>query len=65
MVPSAVVEGVTPSLSANDITSSVIDNCKIYWQPAFDAKEEVINYLSDFRALAPQSAGAVADDFFI
>ncbi|MBQ8196791.1 MAG: hypothetical protein IJZ73_01880 [Clostridia bacterium] len=64
-VSSAVVEGVTPSLSANDITSSVIDNCKIYWQPAYDAKEEVINYLADFRALAPQSAGAVADDFFI
>ena len=65
LLPSAVVEGVTTSLSATDITSAVIDGCKIYWQPVSAAKPEVLGYLEDFRTLSAQSAGVVDNDFFI
>lgn len=58
------ISGFTPSLKAPSITSEVVDRCKIYWQNASDSKAQVQNYLADIMAIEPQSAKAVADDFF-
>lgn len=57
-------EGVTPSLAANAINAKVVENCKIYYQSAADAKEQVKGYISDIIAVEQTSAKAVADDFF-
>lgn len=57
-------EGVTPSLAAGVITSEVVDNCKIYWQSASDAKDSVNKYLDDIIAVDDRSALKPQDDFF-
>jgi hypothetical protein len=57
-------EGVTPSLAANAITSKVVENCKIYWQGASDAKGQVKKYISDIISVEQASAKAINDDFF-
>lgn len=57
-------EGVTPSLDANKITATVIDNCKIYYQSATDAKASVESYLQKIIAINAQSANQVGEDFF-
>ncbi len=62
-INSRLPEGVTPSLDAS-ITATVIDNCKIYYQSSADAKEQVKDYINKIIAVNPQSAVAVADDFF-
>ena len=64
VVNSKLTEGVTPSLDASKITSIVVDNCKIYYQSATDAKALVENYLQKIRAIAPVSAGQIGEDFF-
>lgn len=63
-VNSCLKEGVTPSLTADSINATVVDNCKIYWQSASSAKAEVKSYLNDIIAINAQSAKAVTDDFF-
>ena len=63
-VNSKLPDGVTPSLDANKITAQVVDNCKIYYQPANDAKQSVKDYINKILAVNAQSARAVADDFF-
>ena len=56
--------GATPSLDANSITASVIDNCKIFWQSSADAKVKVQQYINKIIEVNAQSARAVSDDFF-
>ena len=53
-----------PSLNENNITSDVVDGCKIYWQGANDAKNAVKNYINDIIKIESKSANAVTDDFF-
>ncbi len=57
-------EGAVPSLDATSITSTVIDNCKIYYQSAVDAKQEVKDYINKIIAVDNSSAKAISDDFF-
>lgn len=63
-VNSHLKEGVTQSLKAGNITSSVVDGCKIYWQGASEVKVAVKNYIDDILNIEPNSAKAVADDLF-
>lgn len=56
--------GVTPSLSATNITAQVVDNCKIYYQSAQSAKQSVVDYINKIIQINAQSAVAVADEFF-
>lgn len=63
-VNSHIQEGVTPSLKAANITSDVVDGCKIYWQSANDAKDDVKDYIKDIMSIEPNSAKAITDDFF-
>ena len=63
-VNSALAEGVTPSLNANTINATVVDNCKIFYQSAQDAKQSVKDYIDKIIAVKEQSAKAISDDFF-
>ncbi len=57
-------KGVAASLKVANITSSVVDGCKIYWQDGSDAKSAVKNYIQDIMSIEPLSAKAVEDDLF-
>ncbi len=57
-------EGATPSLVATNITSAVVDNCKIYYQASSSAKTDVINYINKIIAVDNASAKAITNDFF-
>ncbi len=63
-VNGALSEGVTPSLSKENIDDEVIRKCNIKWQSAKDAKQEVIDYINAIRAIEEKSANPVIDDFF-
>lgn len=63
-VNGALAEGVTPSLSADNFDTDVIDRCNIKWQSAKDAKKEVIDYINAIREIEESSAKPVNDDFF-
>ena len=63
-VTSALPEGVTPSLTANNITPEVVDNCKIYFEGAQSSKQSVIAYINKIIAINAQSAKTINDDFF-
>ena len=57
-------EGTVPSLDTATITATVIDNCKIYYQPSADAKQQVKDYIDKIIAVESASAKAITDDFF-
>ena len=57
-------EGVTPSMTEENLNAAVIDNCKIFWQDGEAAKTAVINYINGIIGVEPASAKAVNDDFF-
>ena len=65
----ATEEGATPSLAASVITEEVVNNCKIYWQAAGDAKPTVKKYIDDIIAVGDTldvpPAAKISDDFFI
>ena len=62
-VNNALVSG-EPSLKSANITAQVVDNCKIYWQSASDAKQSVNQYLNDIISLESNSAKTVDDGFY-
>ena len=63
-VDSVLENGLTASLSAANLNDTVIDNCKISWQSAADAKAAVQAYINDIISVEPQAAKAVPDEFF-
>ncbi len=67
-VNSALASGVTPSLSAGNINSTVVDNCKIYWQGASNAQQDCKAYINDILAVSAGElnppAKALTDEFF-
>ena len=63
-VNGALPSGVTPSLTAKNISAAVIDNCKIYYEASAQAKNSVQLYLNKIITINPQAAKAVSDDFF-
>ena len=60
--------GVTPSLVSANITSTVVDNCKIYWESSIDAKQSAINYINAVievgTGMNVPPAKALEDEFF-
>ena len=64
----ALPEGVTPSLVAQNINATVVDNCKIYFEASSLAKNSVQIYINKIIAIPSDStvpaAKAVSDDFF-
>ena len=63
-ISSALAEGLTPSLTAANLNATVVDKCKIFWQSAASAKEEVKAYLNAIIEIEQIAAKAVSDDFF-
>ena len=67
-VNSKLSTGVTPSLSATNISSIVVDNCKIYWESSADAKQSAIDYINDVIGVGTgmnvPPAKALTEDFF-
>ena len=67
-VNSKLSTGVTPSLVATNITSEVVDNCKIYWESASVAKQSAINYINAViqvgTGMQVPPAKALLDEFF-
>ena len=63
-VNGALAEGLTPSLSAANLNVTVVDNCKIFWQSATDAKTAVTDYINKIRGINGKAANAVTDAFF-
>ncbi|MBR1983795.1 MAG: hypothetical protein IKA12_03815, partial [Clostridia bacterium] len=67
-VNSKVSAGVTPSLSPTSINSTVVDNCKIYWESATNAKQSAINYINAVievgTGMNVPPAKALTDEFF-
>lgn len=57
-------KGVTPSLDASALSAPIIDNCKIYWQSASDAKADATAYINKIISVKANSALALSDDFF-
>ncbi len=61
-------QGVTPSLVSANITSQVVDNCKIYWQSSAEAKQSATAYINDVISVGTglniPPAKALAEDFF-
>lgn len=64
VVNGVLADGVTPSLKAPNITSDVVDNCKIYWQSATDAKTQVREYIDKIIEVDEMAGVKVADDLF-
>ncbi len=63
-VEKALADGLTPSFTAANLNATVVDNCKIYWQAAADAKVSVTAYITAIRGIAPASANEITDEFF-
>ena len=52
------------TLNKNALTETAIDNCKIYWQSAQNAKTSVKGYINKIVEIDNTKASAVSDDFF-
>lgn len=63
-VNGALIDGVTASLKAPIITSDVVNNCKIYWQDASDAKQSVKDYIDTIMDVDGNAGATVSDDLF-
>jgi NitT/TauT family transport system substrate-binding protein len=59
-----LVEGISPSLIADNITAEVIANCNIKVIKAQASKQTVIDYLTAIKTIADNSATLVSDNFF-
>lgn len=53
------------TLNPATLKDETIDNCKIYWQGAADAKTVVLSYIENIRSIDGNAANAVGDDFFL
>ena len=54
----------TTTLKAPMFASSIIDNCKIYFESANSAKQSVNKYISDIKSIDNKSANTVLDSFY-
>ncbi len=52
------------TLKAPALTQTAIDGCKIYWQSATEAKQQVKDYVNGIIEIDSTKATAVNDDFF-
>ena len=57
-------EGMTPSLNANNLTSTVIANCSVRFTPAQECKARVNAFLAELIEISPEFTSAVSDAFY-
>ncbi len=57
-------QGMTPSLNANNLNSTVIANCSVRFTAAQACKERVNTFLAELIAISPDFTSAVSDAFY-
>ena len=57
-------QGMTPSLNANNLNSTVIANCSVRFTAAQACKERVNAFLAELIAISPDFTSAVSDAFY-
>ena len=63
-VSSHLTEGLTPSLTENNLSATAIEHSGIRFEKASDCKEEVNGFLEKMIKVNPESAKAVSDNFY-
>lgn len=63
-VSAHLTEGLAPTFTAANLTSSVIANCGIRFEYSVECKEETTAIIGKFIAINSSSASVVSDDFF-
>lgn len=64
-VSSHLTEGLTPSLSAANLTKEVIANCGVRFENAWESKAKVNAFLQELIAVSENAAKEVSDNFFM
>lgn len=57
-------QGMTPSLNADNLNSTVIANCSVRFTAAQACKERVNTFLAELIAISPDFTSAVSDAFY-
>ena len=63
-IQSHLTSGLTPSITTNNLTKSVIENCGIKFVTATDSKDEIISFMEKFNSISESSFGMPSDEFF-
>ena len=56
--------GLTPSITTNNLTKSVIENCGIKFASAIDSKDDILTFMEKFNSISENSFGMPDDGFF-
>lgn len=62
-VYSNATEGMTPTFTAANLNSTVIENCAINYTPAVDCREEIISFIAKYSTVSGRTLTA-SDSFF-
>lgn len=57
-------EGTAPTFTANNLNSTVIENCAISFVPASQSKTEVLEYMQKINGISNNAFTAPSDNFF-
>ena len=57
-------DGTAPTFTANNLNSTVIENCAISFVPASQCKTEVLEYMQKVNGVSNNAFGTPSDDFF-
>ena len=64
LLENCYTKGMTPSLNANNLTSTVIANCSVRFTAAQSCKEQVNTFLAKLIAVVPDFTSSVEDGFY-
>lgn len=59
-----LTNGLTPSITSNNLTKSVIENCGIKFVPAAESKSEILTFMEKFNSVSENSFGTPSNEFF-
>ena len=57
-------DGTAPTFTANNLNSTVIENCAIYFTPSSQCKTEVLDYMQKINGISNNAFGMPSDNFF-
>lgn len=63
-IKSHLPSGSTPSMTANNLTKAVIQNCGIKFVSATDSKADILSYIEKFNSVSDSPAGVPTNEFF-
>ena len=59
-----LTSGLTPSITTNNLTKAVIENCGIKFVSAVDSKDDILTFMGKFNSISENSFGMPKDEFF-